>query len=370
MPSSHLKKRIVFVLSGYGRYARGAERLISQLVTGLSEAFDVSVLCSVDSAPSSVALSFVGRENRLTNAINRTPVLGHICRSMQIDPLNWEWATCAWSARKWLLNNPCDLLIPEGGRWAGWLGHWYRKRTGTPFVDIAQGAPSRWEVSAARWLPDRYIALTNTSADEMRRRVPSLNVQVIHPGVDTNTFSPGAAGRSYGLTSPVVVAVGALEPLKRMDAVIEAVHLWGKGSLLLVGDGPQREALTELGNRRLGPERFCQLSAKPEDMPDIYRSADLMVSASKSEAFGLVYLEALATGLPVVTQDDAVRREIVGNAGVFCNAGEASKLAAGMEKALRAVARDTARSRALQFDQRLVIDQFRDLFSSLLGLRA
>ena len=361
------KKKIVFVLSGYGREARGAERIVAGLVERLGEAYDIRVLGSGSAAPGAVPLRFLSRDNRWTRRLDRIPGLGHLARLFQLDPLNWEWLSCAWAARRWLLENPCDLLVPEGGRWGGRLGRWARQRLGIPFVDIAHGAPSRWEVAAARCRPDAYVAPTRVAEQAMREVVPGLKAHVIPPGVDTRFFTPEGPRLETGLSRPVALAVGALEPLKRMDLAIRAVAARGAGSLLLVGDGPQREELTGLGRDLLGPGRFQWRTAAASEMPAVYRSADLLVSTSRSEAFGLVYVEALACGLPVVTQDDAVRREVLGAAARYVDSEDPTAWAGQMAAALSAADPVAAREQAQRYDAARSAARLQEVFEEILG---
>jgi glycosyltransferase involved in cell wall biosynthesis len=362
----HQKKTIVFVLSGYGRYGRGAERFVESLVVRLADEWDIQVLGGGTDAPGAVPLPCLSRESRLTRAIDRFPGLGHACRLFQLDPLNWEWLTSAWAARRWLEKNPCDLLVPEGGRWGGWLGRWVRNHLGIPFVDIAHGAPSRWEISAARYRPDCYVAPTRVAERAMQEAVPGLKIRIIPPGVDTRMFTPEGAHPDLSLRPPVVMAVGALEPLKRMDLILRAVHARGNGSLLLVGDGPQRKELIQMGESLLGPERFLWRTVAHREMPALYRSADLLVSASRSEAFGLVYLEAMACGLPVVTQDDEVRREVLGDAAWYVDAESIAELAGQMGHALADRRVEHRRARAALFDADRTAKAYGDLFRELI----
>lgn len=361
------RKKIVFVLSGYGREARGAERVVAGMVQHLSAVYDIRVLGSGTDAPNAVPLSFLLRDNAWTRRVNRTPGLGHLARFFQLDPLNWEWLTCAWVARRWLVENPCDLLVPEGGRWGGWLGQWARKHLGIPFVDIAHGAPSRWEMAAARCLPNAYVALTELAAAEMKRRVPPLNVHVIPPGVDTERFTPEGDKVALPIEGPVVMAVGALESMKRMACVIEAVRVWKRGSVLLVGDGPLREELCQFGQTALGPGRFHWRVAKAEDMPALYRSADLLMTTSESEGFSMVYLEAMASGLPIVAHDDASRREMIGPSGWYGDATRPDQMALLLDNALRGHRREEILRRARSLDVRHMSHSYQKLFERVMA---
>lgn len=378
MTSSSSKKRIVFVLSGYGKVLRGAERFVATLAGRLAGRYDIAVLGggpALPEAPFAVPLRFPDRFNRLAVAANKTPGIGHFLRLFQLDPLNWEWLFCALAARRWLLSNPCDLLVTEGGRWGGWLGRWAHRRFGIPVVDVAHGAPSRWEVAAARARPQAYVALTKVSADAMRRYVPDLATRVIPIGIDLDRFSPDGPREELALERPVTLAVGALEPLKGMEILLRAVAQRPRGSLVILGNGPLHDSLEKLGNDLLGPPRFLLSSADAEQMPRWYRAADLFASASASEAFALTFLEALACGLPIVTYGDPIRREQLAGHATFVPISEtpsdgASAFARAIDSALASA--DAARPARLAFARTrygldTMVQAYDDLFASLLG---
>lgn len=371
------KPRIVFVLSGYGKVLRGAEQFVAALTTRLAGRYDIAVLGggpASPEAPYAVPLRFPDRSNRLAVAANKTPGIGHFLRLFQLDPLNWEWLFCALAAKKWLLHNPCDLLVTEGGRWGGLLGRWAHRRFGVPVVDVAHGAPSRWEDAAARCRPQAYVSLTRVSADEMARRVPGLAARVIPIGIDLDRFTPdGPRADLSALRRPVTLAVGALEPLKGMDTLVRAAALRPTGSLVILGRGPQHDELAVLGQSLLGPDRFLLTAAPAEEMPRWYRAADVFASASASEAFALTFLEALACGLPIVTLDEAYRREQLRTHAVLLPppaSPEAFARGIGTALAESAAGRSArlsfARSR---YDATLMADAYAALFDSLLAAR-
>ncbi len=111
-------------------------------------------------------------------------------------------------------------------------------------------------------------------------------------GVDTDLFKPGPKPDwATGLPQPVMLSVGRIAIEKGLP---DFLALDRPGTKLVVGDGPARAEL-----ERAHPDaRF--LGAKfGEDLAEAYRAADVFVFPSKTDTFGLVMLEALASGTPV-----------------------------------------------------------------------
>ena len=364
------KARIVFVLSGYGRVHRGAEHFTESLVRALGGEFDIRVLGSGTDAPGAVPLRFPTRDAKWANWLNRCPGIGHGLRCFQLDPLNWEWLFCARAARRWLEENPCDLLVVEGGKWGAALGRWAHGKWNVPVVDVAHGAPSRWEVASARAMPQAYVSPTAATAVAMRKAVPGLRAEVIPFGIDLAHFREDGEKKELGLERPVTLAVGALEPLKHVEKIIEGVAARGKGSVVVLGRGPQKAELERLGRERLGEGRFFLGAVGQEELPAWYRGADVYAQASGSEAFSLTILEAMACGLPVVTTGDAARREQWGAGAEFVEeSGGAAEWAEGIGRALAGQEAKAAARRALaeEHDVRRMCGRFRELFLRLMG---
>ncbi|NJC69708.1 glycosyltransferase family 4 protein [Planosporangium thailandense] len=149
-------------------------------------------------------------------------------------------------------------------------------------------------------------------------RVTSLERLV--PGVDTETYHPGVDGgrvrARYGLGDrPVVVCVSRLVPRKGQDALIRALpgirRRVPDAVLLVVSGGPYREKLQRLA-RDLGVSDAVVFtgSVSWEELPEHYAAGDVFAMPCRTrrggldvEGLGIVYLEASATGLPVVAGD-------------------------------------------------------------------
>ncbi len=163
---------------------------------------------------------------------------------------------------------------------------------------------------------DAILASTVEERAQLERLydAPSERIEIVAPGVDHRTFSPGsrsAARAVLGLgDGPVLLFVGRIQPLKGADVAVQALASLEDhrgASLVIVGgpSGPEGERelhrlhalvdVLDLGGR----VRF--VPAEPHDhLATYYRAADACLVPSRSESFGLVALEAAACGTPVV----------------------------------------------------------------------
>jgi len=160
----------------------------------------------------------------------------------------------------------------------------------------------------------RIIATTRQEKADLATYYGALpqSISVIPCGVDLELFQPrdeGIVREELGLNSHrIVLFVGRLEPLKAVDKLIEAMrYLDGENLRLLIigGDGSgQREVrrLKKLSQELRLEDKVSFLGmVKQEKLPYYYSAADVSVLPSYYESFGLVILESLACGTPVVT---------------------------------------------------------------------
>jgi glycosyltransferase involved in cell wall biosynthesis len=129
-------------------------------------------------------------------------------------------------------------------------------------------------------------------------------VTVLRNGVDLGLFRPldrQATRRRLGLEGPTLISVGHLIERKGHNFIIEAMPDLPGFTLLIAGDGPERQAL-ERQIARLGlGDRVQMLGSRPhEELPELYGAADALVLASSREGWANVLLEAMACGTPVV----------------------------------------------------------------------
>lgn len=175
--------------------------------------------------------------------------------------------------------------------------------------------PGRWtsEITWA-WLRRFHspgaavLAATPTLVGELSQRGFS-NVKLWPRGVDAELFRP-RTGAALGLSRPVFLTVSRLAVEKNLE---DFLSLDLPGSKVVVGDGPSRPGL-----ERKFPNAIFLGALRGEKLAEIYAEADVFVFPSRTDTFGLVLLEALASGLPVAAFPAAAPRDVIGDAQVGC----------------------------------------------------
>jgi glycosyltransferase involved in cell wall biosynthesis len=163
----------------------------------------------------------------------------------------------------------------------------------------------------------RWLRWFHAPATAMMVATPSLkrelenhgfkNVRIWSRGVDVDQFRP-MADAALPYEGPIWLYVGRIAIEKNIEAFL---NLDLPGTKVLIGDGPARASLT----RRYPQAKF--LGPKTgEDLAAVYAASDVFVFPSRTDTFGLVILEALASGLPVAAYPVQGPRDIVGDAPV------------------------------------------------------
>jgi len=240
----------------------------------------------------------------------------------------------------------------------------------------------RWQSLARKWIERRVLKRASrvlVLSDFMRGRVQQCHgirtevIRVIAGGVDTEVFSPGsdrqAVRTALGLEKDafVLLTVRNLVPRMGLDALIQAAAALRKEiprvQLLIGGSGPLRSAL-ERQIKALGLEGCVRLLGfVPEAaLPDYYRAADLFVLPTvQLEGFGLVTVEALASGTPVFGTRIGATEEILGklDPSLLSSGPDAESLAVGIAGFYRRFTSDPgARARIAEAGRALVLRDF------------
>jgi phosphatidylinositol alpha-1,6-mannosyltransferase len=227
----------------------------------------------------------------------------------------------------------CDEVIFGAAAPLGLLARGLRRHTAvTHMKGLTHGHEVWWAKtplarSMLRRIGDDVDVLTFVSEYCRREISPALSAQArermerLSPQVDANRFHPGTDGsawrRRLGLSprQPVVLSASRLVRRKGQDSLIRAwpdvLRERASAQLVIVGDGPSRPRLQRLVRRCGVGESVRFVPGVPwEEMPAVYAMADVFALPCRTrlwglepEAFGIVFLEAAACGLPVVVGD-------------------------------------------------------------------
>ena len=150
------------------------------------------------------------------------------------------------------------------------------------------------------------MAPTPTIRDELTKRRFS-RVRIWSRGVDHKLFYP-RSNRVLDLPRPIFLYVGRLAVEKNLPALLD---LSLPGSVVIVGDGPARASL-----QSAYPHAHFLGARSGEKLAEIYASADVFVFPSLTDTFGIVLIEALASGLPVAAFPVAGPLDVIGDSDV------------------------------------------------------
>lgn len=257
--------------------------------------------------------------------------------------------TCSYPFVNWMLTRwppfgprPAHVFVTQNGDWPAYSDHleyrWFR------CDGLVCTNPIYYSRNHTRW--------------------PSV---LLPNGVNPLRFCPGARERhKFGLpeTGAIILMVSALVESKRVLEGMRAVARIPDATLIVAGDGPLRDQCDALANK-LMPGRYRRILLSSERMPDLYRSADVLLHPTLHESFGNVYVEAMAVGLPVVAHNYEVTRWIFGASPNLVDASDENELVIAIERALSEGAGDAltrATAAAERFAWAKIAVRYREFF--------
>ena len=370
-PSPASLLRVLIALPGLHRVVRGAEVALEAIARRVAtiEGFAVTL---IGSGPERAGSPYQYRQSPCLRRerFEKFPSLPYLR-----DHYGYEELSFAPGLYRRLQVDNFDLTVTCGYPYTNWVLR-SASRSGesgrrVPHVFITQNGD--WMCRSRKWEYRHFdcdgLVCTNPDYfDAHRDRWPSV---LIPNGVDPQTFKPGRASReAFGLPNDlaVVLMVSALAPFKRVLEGVAAVSRLPDVYLMIAGDGEQREAVRAAGER-LMPGRFQLTTLPPTRMPDLYRSSDVFLHMSQDEPSANAYIEALATGLPIVTHDRRVTRWTMEDAAVLVDTSDLAAVASGITAALaRRAPADVAVRRELvarRFSWDAIAEQYGQFFQSV-----
>lgn len=220
-----------------------------------------------------------------------------------------------------------------------------RARWGTPvLVTVWDNIPFHREedpIFAARKARARveaagFLVYTRESARTLiAEGIEETRIHQVFPGIDLETFKPALSTPN----PPCILGIGRMVEEKGFEDLLQAAALLARQqpqldfTLRLVGEGPLGPTLDHLARVAGLGERYERIASVPHrDLPEIHRAASILALPSRptsrwKEQFGMVLLEAMASGVPVVASRSGGIPEIVGDAGLLFDPGDFAGLA-------------------------------------------
>jgi glycosyltransferase involved in cell wall biosynthesis len=259
-----------------------------------------------------------------------------------------------------------DIIIPLNGGWQTLLvkiaSLVYKNKmvlVGHPGL----GYDERWNLL---WRPDLYISLTRAQGKWVRRYYAGP-LKVIPDGANLQKFKPQGEKMSFKLKPPIILCVVSLQKqdfLKNLILALKNLNV----SLVIAGSGDkkQEKEIDSLASQHLH-RRYLRRQFQYSQMPRLYRAVNLFVYPNPPwESFGIVFLEAMASNLPVIATDDPLRREIVGDAGLFIQPGNPQSISKAIKKAMKINWDQKPYRQAKKFSWNKVVKKYKQVFQNLI----
>jgi glycosyltransferase involved in cell wall biosynthesis len=299
-----------------------------------------------------------------------------------------EWVARATPPyRRLLKENRYDLVHAFFGLPTGWLC--YRTANRLPYIislrgsDVPGGhARLQFEYKLLGPLLKRIwtdasvlVACSEGLKNRALRFLPSANIDIIPNGIDLDKFHPVS---SRELSSELkLLTVGRLSVTKRFEMLVEAVEILSKQGknvrLTISGGGGLLDELKNLVEQKKLTD-IINLTGRieSEKMPDVYGAHDMFVSASMQEGMSNAMLEAMASGLPIITTRCEGVDELISDNGVVVEKDSAEALAEAINnlaenKKAYGTMCALARKRAENFDWDKVANGYIKLYQQVLG---
>ncbi|UKN03308.1 glycosyltransferase [Paracrocinitomix mangrovi] len=240
-----------------------------------------------------------------------------------------------------------DLIHAHFGIWAGWAAYKIGKKFNVPYIITEHSShllKDSYSSSTKKKLQKLYdnaasvIVVGTELKDKLEKKFNLNQVNYIPNVVDTNLFKPIDVQKEN-----LIVDIGQLRKLKRFDLLIEAFSILKNDfpdyKLEIIGQGPERSNLEKL-IQKLGLQDAVNLPGPKthQEITGILSKAKLFAHCSEVETFGVVYIEAMAVGLPCVATNTGGAQMLINESnGLLCEKWESTEIAKQMIKAIRQI---------------------------------
>ena len=326
--------RIALLCSGLGHIRRGHEVFARDLFDLLKHDLDITLFKGGgEPAAREVVVPNIPRNSPALAGVHALASPKWMAAAQEQERLRAEGESFAWGAMPALLAGGYDIVHTLEREVCStlWANRHLFERT--PRILWSNGG-----AIPARLQPPCDFVQEHTAANLAQSQ--RGKAFMIPHGVDTARFHPGVASdyrQRHGIPADafVVITVGSICYWhKRTDHVIREVAAVPGAWLLVVGqETADSPAICALG-QQLMPGRIVFDSLPHHELPQAYAAADVFTLGSLHETFGIVYIEAMAMGLPVVCTQHPNQRQIV-QRGVFLDMQAPGTLAAALRSRSR-----------------------------------
>lgn len=328
MPGKRL--RYLFALPGFHQEERGAEVALLSVADQLAKGGNLVTV--IGAGPQRPGRAY---EYRQVVAINRR----RLEKLPMLPPFRsetaWEDASFAVGLRRAYRPDDFDVALTCNFPFT----HWTLRRGGTRrpkhlFVTQNGNWPAVSDKAEFRFFHCDGLVCINPDYEAQSRG--RWRTALIPNGIDPARFAGVTGDRAaLGLPEdrPIVLMVSALIDTKRVLDGMRAVARIPGAHFAVAGDGPLRDEVERLAKTIL-PGRFARLTLAAAEMPRLYHSVDCFLHMSLTESFGNVYVEAMASGLPIVAHDTDRLRWIVGARDTLCDTQDEDATLAALTRAL------------------------------------
>lgn len=323
--------KIAFLHLTMGLVERGSEVVVDQLATALAKSHEVLL---IQAGPVTKKPYKVVRVTPINKAPEAAPknIFEKLLYRLHLDNESSHVVDFTKAAIPTLIKFAPDIIVAiNGPLQVRILSGVSRKAKIAVFGHAGIGYHDK---DSIRSQPDLFVALT-PPAESWAGKLAKRGTRVVYiPNpIDIQTYK-NVSPAPLSLDKPIVLTVSALSAYKNVLNVVSAIkHI--STSFLLIGDGEQGSTLSKAFSK-LANSFLWVKHLDPSLMPSYYRTADVFCFVpDPQEAFGMVYLEAMVAGLPIVASDDPVRRGIIGQQGIYVDPHNEQEIVSGINQALK-----------------------------------